>query len=155
ATSFNLPAATLPLNGTYDVFVHPAGATIGSITVGLQVPDGRAPGSVLDPSNPLSQNLVGLFVMNEATGTTDKNLVDGQLATFAGTNAAGWNTADPSVGLNGTSTSLSSYLDAGTDLNFDQMPTNKITVVAKVFLNSVTSGGLVEKTDGGSCGFEF
>src|SRR5262249_35820747 len=155
ATSFNLPAVTLPLNGTYDVLIHPTGGAAGSITVGLLGPDGRAPGSVVDPSNPLSQNLVGLFLMNEGTGTTDKNLVDGQVATFAGTNMPGWNTADPSVVLNGTTTSLSSYLDAGTDLNFDQMTANKMTVVAKVFLSTMQSGGIAEKTDGNSCGFEF
>jgi hypothetical protein len=115
----------------------------------------RFPSSRIDPSNALSQNLVGLFVMNEGTGTTDKNLVDGQVATFAGTTAPSWNTADPSVVLNGTTTSLSSYLDAGTDLNFDQMPTNKMTVVAKVFLNSVQAAGFAEKTDDSLCGFEF
>jgi hypothetical protein len=155
SASFNLTTATLPLNGTYDVLIQPTGSTTGSITVSLVVPDGRATGSVVDPSNGLSQNLVGLFVMNEGTGTTDKNIVDGQVANFAGTNMPSWNTADPSVVLNGTTTSLSSYLDAGTDLNFDQMVNNKMTVVAKVFLNSVQAGGVVEKTDGSVCGFIF
>src|SRR5262249_53576923 len=154
-TSFNLPLATLPLTGTYDVLIHPTGGTTGSITVSLLAPDGRISGSVVDPSNPLSQNLVGLFMMNEGTGTTDKNVVDGQVATFAGTNSPSWNTLDPSVVLNGTTTSLSSYLDAGTDLNFDQMPNNKMTVVAKVFLNSMQAGGFVQKTDSNTCGFEF
>jgi len=62
--------------------------------------------------------------------------------------------ADPSIVLKGVASSLSSYLDAGTDLTFDQLPTNKMTVVAKVFLNSVTTGGIAEKGSGSS-GFEF
>ncbi len=156
ASSFSLPMTTLPLTGTYDVFVQGA-ATPGSITVSIITnTGGRASGSVVDPSNPLSTNLVGLFLMNEGTGTTDKNIVDAQTATLSGTALPIWNTSDPSVVLRGTTTSLTSYLDAGTDLNFDQMPTNKMTVVAKVFLNSVTQGGIIEKNDGNiSAGFLF
>src|SRR6185437_15529083 len=157
AASFSLPAATLPLTGTYDVFVQGPAAP-GSITVAIVTQTGgRRNGSVIDPSNPLSANLVGLFLMNEGTGTTDANVVDGQVATFS-SNASTppvWNTTDPSVAFNGTTSSLSSYLDAGTDLNFDQMPTNKITVVAKIFLNSVRQGGIVEKNEAQSTGFTF
>ena len=94
--------------------------------------------------------------MNEGTGTTDTNIVDGQTATLSGTNLQVWNASDPSIVLRGTANSLSSYLDAGTDLNFDQLPTNKMTVVAKVFLNSVGKAGIAEKNDGNlSAGFEF
>jgi YD repeat-containing protein len=154
AASFTLPAATLPVTGTYDVFVQPSGSA-GSITVAVTTQaGGRANGSVVDPNSALSTNLVGLFVMNEGTGTTDKNLVDGQTATFAGTALPVWNTADPSIVLRGIPTSLSSYLDAGTDLTFDQLPTSQMTVVAKVFLNSVTQGGIAEKASS-TAGFLF
>jgi hypothetical protein len=156
ASSFTLPNATLPLTGTYDVFVQ-GPATVGSITVGVvTTAGGRSTGAVLDTSNPLSTSLVGLFLMNEGTGTTDKNVVDGQTATLSGTTLPVWNTTDPSVVLKGTTTSLSSYLNAGTDLNFDQLTPNKMTVVAKVFLNSVTAGGIAEKNDNNSSsGFLF
>jgi YD repeat-containing protein len=154
ATSFSLPNATLPLTGTYDVFVR-GPATPGSITVGVVTPSGgRANGSVVDANSALSTNLVGLFLMNEGTGTTDKNLVDGQTATFSGTTLPVWNTGDPSVVLSGTPVSLSSYLNAGTDLNFDQLPTSQMTVVARVFLNSVTAGGIAEKASS-FAGFQF
>src|SRR5579859_5624668 len=155
ASSFGLPTATVPLTGTYDVLMQ-APANAGSITVGVTTAlGGRANGSVIDTANPLSTNLVGLFLMNEGTGTTDKNIVDSQTAAFSGTTIPVWNTNDPSIGFKGTTASLSSYLDAGTDLNFDQLPTNKMTVVAKVFLNSVTAGGIAEKTDDSVTGFSF
>jgi hypothetical protein len=159
ATSFDLPQATLSLSGTYDVFVQ-GPAVPGSITVGTvtQV-GGRATGSVVDTSNPLSANLVGLFLMNEGTASTDKNIVDGQTAALTSgatpATAPVWNTSDPSVAFTGTTASLSSYLDAGTDLTFDQLPTNKMTVVGKIFLNSVTAGGIAEKTDDSIGGFTF
>jgi hypothetical protein len=60
--------------------------------------------------------------------------VDGQTATFSGTNLPTWNTTDPSISLSG-GVSLNSFLNAGTDLNFDQLTPNKMTVVAKVFVN--------------------
>ena len=160
ASSFTLPTTTLPLTGSYDVFVDQP-ATTGSITVSVITNSGGRPsGYVIDPNNTLSSNLVGLFLMNEGTGTTDTNIVDGQLATFSsGANPATppvWNTTDPSVVFKGmASSSLSSYLDAGTDLNFDQLTPNKMTVVAKVFLSSVTTGGIAEKTDDLSSGFTF
>jgi len=155
ASSFALPTTTLSLTGTYDVFMQ-SPANVGSIAVGVVTAlGGRANSSVVDSGNALSTNLVGLFLMNEGTGTTDKNIVDNQTATFSGTALPVWNASEPSVAMKGTTTSLSSYLDAGTDLNFDQLPTSKITVVAKVFLNSAATGGIAEKTDGGVTGFTF
>src|SRR6185437_9080905 len=162
AASFSLPTTMLPSDGTYTLVIDPSGPATGSISVVCTQVGGPRPvptriGNAIDPSNPLSANLVGLFLMNEGTGTTDANVVDGQVATFS-SNASTppvWNTTDPSVAFNGTTSSLSSYLDAGTDLNFDQMPTNKITVVAKIFLNSVRQGGIVEKNEAQSTGFTF
>jgi hypothetical protein len=43
---------------------------------------------------------------------------------------------------------LNSYLNAGTDLAFDQLPTSKITLVAKVYVNAVAAGEIAEKNDG-------
>jgi hypothetical protein len=107
---------------------------------------GRPPGAVVDPSNALSNNLVGLFVMNEGSGTTDLNLVDGQKANFFGAAPATWNIQDPSIVFNGGG-SLNSYLDAGTDTNFDQLPISQISVVAKVNVNTVAAAGVCEKND--------
>ena len=158
AASFSVPTATLPMNGQYDVVVHPTGTTTGSITVALSVQGGFRPqGSVLDTSNPLSTNLAGLFIMNEATGTTDKNLVDNQTASFSGTSVPTWNTVDPSVVFNG-GTSLNSYLNAGTDLTFDQLTPGKMTVLAKIYVNRpIAAAGVAEKNDGNSInsGFAF
>jgi hypothetical protein len=97
-----------------------------------------------------------LFLMNEASGTTDRNLADNQTAAFAGTNAPAWNTTDPSLTFKGGN-SLASYLDAGTDLAFDRLPTSRVTVVAKVFVTTVAAAGVVEKNDGNSIdsGFNF
>jgi RHS repeat-associated protein len=151
---FNLPAATLPSTGTYDILVQPTAS--GSITASLVVQGARVSGSSLDTSSPLSTNLTGLFVMDEGSGTTDKNLVDGQNATFSGTTTPTWNSIDPSLVLSGNG-SLSSYLNAGTDLNFDQLTTNKTTLVAKVFVDTIGSAGVAEKNDGNSIdsGFVF
>jgi hypothetical protein len=92
--------------------------------------------------------------MNEGTRTTDLNLVDSQTATFSGTTVPVWNTSDPSVVFKGGG-SLASYLNAGADLTFDQLPTSQMTVVAKVFVNSMATGGIAEKTDDSSSGFVF
>jgi len=95
--------------------------------------------------------------MNERTGATDLNLVDFQSATFAGASLPTWNLADPSVVFNGGA-SLNSYLNAGTDLTFDKLPTSQMTVVAKVYVNApLTAAGVVEKNDGNSIdsGFVF
>jgi hypothetical protein len=109
----------------------------------------------IDSTNSLAANLAGLFLMSEGSGTTDKNLVDNQTASFSGTAAPTWNAADPSVVFNGGG-SLNSYLDAGTDLVFDQLTTNKMTVVAKVFVTlEARAGAIAEKNDGGSGGSGF
>jgi Concanavalin A-like lectin/glucanases superfamily len=114
---------------------------------------GRPPGSVLDPMNPLAANLIGLFIMNEGTaameGTPaiDRNLVDGQTANPAGAAPPTWEVADPSIVFSG-STPLNSYLDAGVDTSFNDMPTSKITVVAKVFVNVLANAGICAKNDG-------
>jgi hypothetical protein len=155
AGSFTLPAAILPNSGQYAIYVHPNGGT-GSISVGLQLlsTPSRPATAVLDTGNPLATSLTGLFVMNEGTGTTDKNLVDGQVANFSGSNAPTWNTADPSVVFGGGG-SLASYLNAGTDLAFDQLPTSPITVVARVYVSTLAAGGVCEKNDGTSAGFSL
>ncbi len=114
---------------------------------------GRPPGAALDTDNPLSTNLIGLFLMNEGTGTAQgtpaqgKNLVDMTTATPVGNAPPTWVVADPSIQFNGGA-SLNSYLNAGVDLLFDDMPTNKITIVAKVLVNALASGGICEKNDG-------
>ncbi|HEY1527863.1 MAG TPA: IPT/TIG domain-containing protein, partial [Candidatus Angelobacter sp.] len=141
APSFNFLMAMLPSTGTYTIVVDPTGVASGSITLLLTQVGGSNPlpnrtGNVVNPASPLSQDLVGLFLMNEGTGSNDKDLVDGHSASFAGSTLPAWNTSDPSVAFTGTTASLSSYLDAGTDLTFDQLPTNKMTVVGKIFLNS-------------------
>ena len=160
AASFNLPAATLPTNGQFDVVVRPTGSATGSITVNLSVQGGFRPqGAALDTSNSLSTNLAGLFIMNKGSGTTDTNLVDSQTASFSGSSAPTWNTNDPSVVFNGGG-SQNSNLNAGTDLVFDQLPTGKMTVVAKLYVTDpFPAGGIAEKNDGDSSywhsGFSF
>lgn len=158
AGSFSLPMQWLPASGEYRVYIQPTGSTSGGITVGLTLANAplRPTGSIVDPSNPLSADLVGLFLMNEGSGTSDQNLADGQMATLSGTSVPTWNTADPSIVFNGDA-SLGSYLNAGTDLAFDQLPVSKMTLVGKMYVNTLASGGgLAEKNDGGSsAGFEF
>jgi hypothetical protein len=119
----------------------------------------RPSGAILDPNNPLAQNLIGLFLMNDAQGqpdgsnAQDTNIVDGTPAP-AGTNpnAASpnvpptWAASDPSIWFHG-GPSLTSYLNAGVDAAFDNMPTSKITIVARVLLYS-GAGGICEKNDG-------
>lgn len=94
--------------------------------------------------------------MNEGSGNTDTNLVDGQAAVFSGVNPPVWNVLDPSITFLGGG-SLNSYLNAGTDLTFDQLPTSQITIVAKVYVNSVSTAGVCEKNDGNAkdSGFVF
>jgi hypothetical protein len=101
---------------------------------------------VLDSSNPLAASLIGLFLMNEGSGLSDKNLVDGQTAAFQGNSPPSWSTSDPSVVFNG-GISANSFLNAGADAIFDALPVNKMTVVARVFLNSNSGGGFAEKND--------
>ena len=159
-STFTVPTVLLPATGLYTVAVDPVGVSSGSFSItetllgiGSPVPS-RPAGSTVDSNNPLSTGLVGLFLMNEATGTTDLNLVDSQTATFSGTTVPVWNTSDPSVVVKGGG-SLASYLNAGADLTFDQLPTSQMTVVAKVFVNSMATGGIAEKTDGSTAGFVF
>ena len=158
ASSFNVPSATLPINGQFDVVIRPTGTTTGSITTNLSAQGAFRPqGSVLDTTNALSTNLAGMFIMNEASGTTDKNLVDSQTASFSGTSVPTWNTVDPAVVFNG-GTSLNSYLNAGTDLTFDQLTPGKMTIVAKLYVSDPSpAAGVAEKNDGDSInsGFEF
>jgi hypothetical protein len=146
--SFTIPGQILPASGTYAVSIHPNGTTTGSITVGVTLNNlpSRSTTAALDTTNPLSTNLSGLFLMNEATGTTDKNLVNAGLATFSGSAVPTWNTTDPSVVFKGGA-SLNSYLNAGTDLIFDQLTTNKMTVVARVYVTTVAAAGVCEKND--------
>jgi hypothetical protein len=115
---------------------------------------GRPPGSILDPGSPLVTNLIGLFLMNEGTETAqgasappDRNIVDGTTANLVGNAAATWEVADPSIVFHGGG-SLNSYLDAGVDVPFNDMTTNQITIVAKVFVNALFTGGICEKNDG-------
>ncbi|HJX84792.1 MAG TPA: LamG-like jellyroll fold domain-containing protein [Candidatus Angelobacter sp.] len=154
--SFTLPGQILTASGTYAVSIHPNSTTTGSIAVGVTLNNlpSRPATAALDTTNPLSTNLSGLFLMNEATGATDKNLVNAGLATFSGTGVPTWNTSDPSVVFKGGA-SLNSYLNAGTDLTFDQLTTNKMTVVARVFVTTVAAAGVCEKNDNnaGDSGF--
>ncbi len=115
-----------------------------------QVAPSRPPGSVLDLGNPLSMNLVGLFIMNEGMGNIDNNLVDGQPAIFAGPSLPTWNTADPSIVFNGGG-AMNSFLDyfhPATDLAFAQLPTGLMTIVARVNGNTLAPAGICEKNDG-------
>jgi RHS repeat-associated protein len=157
ATNFNLPTGVLPVNGPYDVVVRPTGATNGTVTVSLSVQGQlRFPGSRVDDANPLSTNLVGLFLMGEGGGSTDKNVVDGQPANFSGTRPPTWNSVEPSIVFNGGINFNSSYLDAGTGLNFDRLPNSRMTVVAKIFVNTVAGAGIAQKLNqGAGSGFLF
>jgi hypothetical protein len=65
ATNCSLPAVTLSATGTHDVVVQPSNPVTGSVTVSLSVQGARVPGSSVDSSNPLSTNLVGLFIMGQ------------------------------------------------------------------------------------------
>ena len=161
SSSFSLSPVTLS-SSLYRIFVHPTGSTSGSITISLVTQGGqgsipsRPTTSTVDSSNSLSTNLVGLFLMNEGSGTTDENLSDTQTASFSGSSTPTWNTSDPSIVFGGGS-SLNSYLNAGTDSAFDQLPTSQITVIAKVYVSTLAAGGVAEKNDGDSIdsGFEF
>lgn len=128
-------------------------ATSNSVSATPAALPGRPPGSTLDPSNQLSQNLIGLFLMNDGqTGQTegqsadDTNIVDGTMATHSGSVPPTWELADPSIVFHG-GPSLTCYLDAGVDAAFDDMPTSQITIVAKILLNADVAGGICEKND--------
>lgn len=110
----------------------------------------------LDTGNSLATNLAGLFLMNEGSGNSSKNLATSGTAAFAGAAAPGWNTSDPSVQFRGGA-SGNSFLNAGTDAAFDRMPTGKFTIVAKINASALTTPlGISEKSDGNSVdGFIF
>jgi hypothetical protein len=114
---------------------------------------GRPPGSTFNPGSAQAANLIGLFLMNEGTETaqgqpaTDINLVDSVTATPNGAQPPTWVVADPSIQFNGGA-SLNSYLDAGVDPTFVDMPTSQISIVAKVFVPAYADGGFCEKNDG-------
>jgi YD repeat-containing protein len=158
ASSFAVPRQWLPAFGGYTVNVQPGASATGSITASAGISDMplRPSNSTLNSSSGLAASLVGLFLMNEATGTTDANVVNTNTASRSGTNSPSWNTTDPSLVFNGGS-SLNSHLNAGTDLAFDQLPTSQVTIVAKVYVNTVASGGIAEKNDGNTInsGFVF
>jgi hypothetical protein len=158
AGSFTLPQTWLPMTGTYTISIQPNGSTSGSITAAVTLTNApsRPAGSVVDPSNPLSTSLAGLFLMNEGSGTTDLNVADGQTASFSGTSLPTWNTTDPSVTFNGGA-SLASYLNAGTDLAFDQLTPGQMTVVGKIYVSTLAAAGVCEKNDGDAInsGFSF
>jgi RHS repeat-associated protein len=158
AGSFSLPQTRLPISGIDTVHIQPAGSTSGSITVLLTVSNApaRSVGSALDPSNPLTTNLAGLFLMNEGSGTSDQNLVDNQEANFSGGSLPTWDTGGPAIVFAGGN-SLNSYLDAGTDLTFDQLTPDQMTVVARVYVNTLVPAGVCEKNDGNAVdsGFLF
>src|SRR6202022_120940 len=128
AASFNLPQTWLPATGVYTISIQPNGSTQGSITTAVTLTNtpSRPAASILDPSNALSTNLAGLFLMNEGSGTTDLNVVDGRrVANFSGASLPTWNTTDPSIIFNG-GISLNSYADAGTVLGFDKWRPGKM-----------------------------
>jgi Concanavalin A-like lectin/glucanases superfamily len=147
-------------NGT--TYTYTVTLVIGGILSGTSNPvnatpallPGRPLGFILDPHNDLWANLIGLFLMNEGTGLAegqpadDTNLVDGKIASHSGPVAATWEVTDPSIVFHG-GPSGTCFLDAGVDAAFADMPTNKITIVAKVWINALTPGGFCEKNDGG------
>jgi hypothetical protein len=155
-TSYTDPAVTIGTTYSYMVAMFSHGilqATSNSVTI-LVVP--RPPSSILDPNNPLAQNLIGLFLMNDAQGqpdggsADDTNIVDGTPAAHSGATPPTWVLADPSIMFYGGAP-LASYLNAGVDAAFDNMPTSQITIVAKVFLSPsdpLVPGGICEKNDG-------
>jgi hypothetical protein len=150
-----------PATGSYAltaVATDNLGGTTASAPVAISVRETalRPTSSIVDSTNPLSTNLTGLFLMNEGSGTTDSNIVDGQSATFAGPSLPTWNTADPSVVFGG-GISANSYLDAGTDLAFDRLPVTAVTLVAKVYVTTLAVGGVASKNNGsgGNSGFVF
>jgi YD repeat-containing protein len=148
ASSFSVPPTLIPVTGTYPIYIHPNGANSGNLNLGVTLASlpSRPTGSVLDSNNPLSTNLVGLFLMNEGSGTTDNDLVDNQTASFSGSGAPTWNTTDPSITFAG-GVAQHSYLDAGADLTFDQLPTSQITIISKVYVTTVAAAGICEKND--------
>ena len=149
--------ATVTVTATSQADATKAGnAAVTLAPAGTGVAPYRPACSSIDPSNPLTTNLVGLFLMNEGSGPTTLNLADGQLANFSGTSLPTWFPSDPSVLFNGGA-SGNSYLDAGADPIFDQLPIGQMTLVAKVYTPVVAAGGVAEKNDANAAdsGFDF
>jgi len=163
ASSFSIARQWLPAFGMYTVNVQPGGSATGAITANTTLADTppRPTSQTFNSGSALATNLVGLYLMNEGSGTTDANVVNSNTASFSGTTSPSWNTSDPSVAFSGTTTSLSSYLNAGTDSAFNTLPTSKVTIVAKVWVTAgtttVPAAGIAEKNDGNvtDTGFVF
>ena len=155
-TSFVDNTATNGITYTYSVTLFLSGSNEGTsneVTATPTLFTNRPSGSVLDKGNPLATNLIGLYLMNGGTAESkqgmpaqDVNLVDGVTANQNGAAPPTWQVADPSIQFNGGA-SLNSYLDAGVDALFHDMPTSMITIVAKVFVTAVANGGICEKND--------
>jgi hypothetical protein len=155
-TSFVDNTATNGITYTYSVTLFFSGKNEGTTNEVTATPTlfrNRLPGSVLDTGNPLATNLIGLYLMNggtveamQGTPAQDVNLVDGVTANPNGGAPPTWQVADPSIQFNGGA-SLNSYLDAGVDTLFNDMPTSMISIVASVFVTAVANGGVCEKND--------
>jgi len=105
--------------------------------------------SVLDPSNPLVGQLVGLYLMNgvEGSGNSDRNLVDDKPAIFAGIIPPTWNHDIPCIAFHGGGPQHS-FLDETMPayLGFDELPIRQMTIVARVYANAPLLGaGVCEK----------
>jgi hypothetical protein len=141
---------------TYTVTLFVYGNNYGTTNAVAVTPTlftNRPSGSVLDTGNLLATDLIGLYLMNGGAAESmqgmpaqDVNLVDGVTANQNGAAPPTWQAADPSIQFNGGA-SLNSYLDAGVDALFHDMPTSMITIVAKVFVTAVANGGICEKND--------
>src|SRR6185503_16545279 len=157
-SAFDLPPQRL--TGTAWVIVQPLQSTTGNVDVSVTLSDlGLRPTlSVINKYSSLAEQLEGLFVLNEGSGTTPTTPVPGTVATFAGTSAPTWNATDPSVVFHGGGAGAS-YVNAGVDLALDALPTNQLTVAAKVWVTSVASAVVAAKSVGtiyfGSHGFVF
>ncbi len=158
STLYSYPDNSGLTNGityTYTVTLFVYGKNYGTTNAVAVTPTlftNRPPGSVLDTANPLSTDLIGLYLMNGAVEAMqgrpalDRNLVDGTTASPVGNAPPTWQVADPSIQFNGGA-SLNSYLDAGVDTLFNDMPTSMIAIVASVFVTALSNGGICEKND--------
>src|SRR5450631_1443188 len=148
---------TFGVTYTYTVTLLVGGTNYGTTNEAFATPTNftnRPPGDVLDSGNRLATNLIGLYLMNEGTTesmqgmpATTINLVDMTTANPNGNAPPTWQVADPSIQFSGGA-SLNSYLDAGVDLLFDDMPTSMITIVASVSVTVLGNCGICEKNDG-------
>jgi hypothetical protein len=152
-------------NGTTYSYIVTNSSYSSSVSATPAALPGRPPESTVNTNDPLYQNLIGLFLMNDGqAGQTDggpaddTNIVDGTPAAHSGATPPTWVLADPSIMFYGGA-SLASNLDAGIDHAFDDMPTSQITVLAKIFFNGGAAGGICEKNDsnqgGKDSGFRF